>query len=628
MSYNKKIWENGDLITKERMNNIEDGIYNAHEEINTLKNNTSTGGGGSGEVDLSGYVTKETGNANQITFADGQTFQAKLDSGVLKGEKGEQGIQGPQGDKGDTGEPGASSIDDTAASATTTYSSNKIEAIKEGLSSRINTIENNGVSQEVIENKVQSVIDGKIADGTMANLTIEDYSITSNKLANEVLTDRHFNKNLFLTAPDTPLPDTPLPDTPTHQEVINISFTNIQTNNTDIFLCIVINNPFTSSGGTYSISCDINLNKSITTTIGARSFFNDTDNPATFEGIYGTIHDGDIAIDGDHVSYSKTIEIASGSNHPYLKIVLDIKNVITKTNASEFLSGLVVSLNNLKITVNESELSRNDILNAGIMLGTATVDINSSNSESTPQTYSTDQLKIVRDVDLNYAINSHVTNFHNGSVVSNGSKWSGKKILAIGDSITDKNTPETKYIKFIEDAINCTVTNNGISGSGFIAGNSLVNRINSLSNDYDLIYVFLGTNDYVGDGAPLGEWGSTNTSDFYGAVNYCFGKLAEKYPTKTIAILTPLPRRGGWSNNSKGHNLNDYCEAIRKTAEKHSFPLLDLHKYSGFLAYNPTFNANYSHGGDGTSGGDGLHPNTAWHRDFLAHKVLSFFETI
>lgn len=83
-----------------------------------------------GEVDLSGYVTKETGNANQITFADGQTFQAKLDAGTLKGDKGDkgdtgeqgpqgakgdpgikgeigpQGIQGPKGDKGDTGEQG------------------------------------------------------------------------------------------------------------------------------------------------------------------------------------------------------------------------------------------------------------------------------------------------------------------------------------------------------------------------------------------------------------------------------------------------------------------------------------------------------------------------------------------
>lgn len=108
MSYNKRVWANGDLITKERMNNIEDGIYNAHEEINTLKNNTSTGGG-SGEIDLSGYVTKETGNASQITFADGQTFQAKLEAGTLKGDQGErgpQGIQGPKGDKGDSGEQG------------------------------------------------------------------------------------------------------------------------------------------------------------------------------------------------------------------------------------------------------------------------------------------------------------------------------------------------------------------------------------------------------------------------------------------------------------------------------------------------------------------------------------------
>ena len=38
MSYNKKIWKNGDLITKEGMNNIENGIYNAHSQINTINN--------------------------------------------------------------------------------------------------------------------------------------------------------------------------------------------------------------------------------------------------------------------------------------------------------------------------------------------------------------------------------------------------------------------------------------------------------------------------------------------------------------------------------------------------------------------------------------------------------------
>ena len=78
---------------------------------------------GSAGVDLSGYVTKDIGNANQITFSDGQTFQAKLDAGMLKGEKGDkgdtgeqgpQGIQGemgPQGPKGDTGEQGPAGAD-------------------------------------------------------------------------------------------------------------------------------------------------------------------------------------------------------------------------------------------------------------------------------------------------------------------------------------------------------------------------------------------------------------------------------------------------------------------------------------------------------------------------------------
>ena len=62
-----------------------------------------------GEVDLSGYVTKGVGNASQIQFADGETFQAKLDAGTLKGDKGDKGDpgeQGPQGIDGPTGEQG------------------------------------------------------------------------------------------------------------------------------------------------------------------------------------------------------------------------------------------------------------------------------------------------------------------------------------------------------------------------------------------------------------------------------------------------------------------------------------------------------------------------------------------
>lgn len=46
-------------------------------------------------------------NADDITFSDGQTFQAKYDSGELKGQKGDKG------DKGDTGEQGLSGTNGT-----------------------------------------------------------------------------------------------------------------------------------------------------------------------------------------------------------------------------------------------------------------------------------------------------------------------------------------------------------------------------------------------------------------------------------------------------------------------------------------------------------------------------------
>ena len=38
MAYNKRVWANGDLITKEKINHMEDGIYDAHDKINAIDN--------------------------------------------------------------------------------------------------------------------------------------------------------------------------------------------------------------------------------------------------------------------------------------------------------------------------------------------------------------------------------------------------------------------------------------------------------------------------------------------------------------------------------------------------------------------------------------------------------------
>jgi hypothetical protein len=45
-------------------------------------------------------------SADAVSFADGQTFQQKLDAGLLKGQKGDTGAIGPKGATGDVGPKG------------------------------------------------------------------------------------------------------------------------------------------------------------------------------------------------------------------------------------------------------------------------------------------------------------------------------------------------------------------------------------------------------------------------------------------------------------------------------------------------------------------------------------------
>lgn len=74
--------------------------------------------------------TVDTVSAENVTFNDGQTFQTKLDSGTLKGDKGDigeqgpQGIQGPKGEKGDIGPQGPAGAD--AATPNFTFAVNMI----------------------------------------------------------------------------------------------------------------------------------------------------------------------------------------------------------------------------------------------------------------------------------------------------------------------------------------------------------------------------------------------------------------------------------------------------------------------------------------------------------------------
>ena len=94
MSYEPTVWRDGDLITADKMNKMENGIRDNHGADGTAATITV------GEV-----VTGEPGT-NASVENTGNESAAVLKFTIPKGEKGDKGDKGEKGEKGDTGEQG------------------------------------------------------------------------------------------------------------------------------------------------------------------------------------------------------------------------------------------------------------------------------------------------------------------------------------------------------------------------------------------------------------------------------------------------------------------------------------------------------------------------------------------
>lgn len=225
---------------------------------------------------------------------------------------------------------------------------------------------------------------------------------------------------------------------------------------------------------------------------------------------------------------------------------------------------------------------------------------------------------------------------------ADASKWANKKWNAIGDSITEHNFRSTQnYHDFIKAKVTGLLVNNyGVSGTGWFSPsgtggtNQIFNRIAAMDANADLITVFAGTNDWasVGKTFAMGTFGDTDqTLSFYGAVDFTLKQLIAKYPTKTIAVFTPLARSTSYGStglNAQGATLQQVADSIIKVANSLSIPVLDLNRNGSPLApWNTTNNNTYFNYTFPTGSGDGLHPNDAGHV-ILADKILSFLNTI
>lgn len=102
MAYNRKIWENGDVITEGGLNNMEEGIQEAHDKVKAIEQSDYATRDyvtqaiveaqlPEGDINLSGYATK--------AYVDNEISTIELTPGP-------EGPQGPAGEKGEKGADG------------------------------------------------------------------------------------------------------------------------------------------------------------------------------------------------------------------------------------------------------------------------------------------------------------------------------------------------------------------------------------------------------------------------------------------------------------------------------------------------------------------------------------------
>lgn len=143
-------------------------------------------------------------------------------------------------------------------------------------------------------------------------------------------------------------------------------------------------------------------------------------------------------------------------------------------------------------------------------------------------------------------------------------------------------------------------------------------RADDMESDVDVVCVFGGTNDYGHGDAPMGNIYDNDVYTFYGALNSLYTKLIKKYPKAYIFVMTPLHRKEEERQAGDEHRrLCDYVDAIRKTCDKYSIPVLDLYANSGINPQDEVIRDLFMP--------DGLHPNDAGYKR-LAGMVAQFLK--
>ncbi len=175
-----------------------------------------------------------------------------------------------------------------------------------------------------------------------------------------------------------------------------------------------------------------------------------------------------------------------------------------------------------------------------------------------------------------------------------------------------------------------TVENFGVKGSRLAIkadrDDSFVERLDGVEAGADVYLLFGGVNDFSRN-VPLGQMGSTDPHEFYGALDVLVRGLVAKSPEARLVVMTPCKTSGiaakdipgSFEENHLGLTQLPYVEAVREVADRYSVPVIDLYASSGISPYLPEHRQRYMP--------DGLHYSPDGY-ERLARRIAAGLRTV
>lgn len=123
----------------------------------------------------------------------------------------------------------------------------------------------------------------------------------------------------------------------------------------------------------------------------------------------------------------------------------------------------------------------------------------------------------------------------------------GKKIAVLGDSLSASSYESPTWWEIVASDTGCEFleyTYPGTTMASMEPSRGFVERYPAMDETADGVIVLGGTND-VGRLIPIGNWGDTEATTFYGALNVLISGLLTKYKGKPILFFTPVQKKEG-----------------------------------------------------------------------------------